>query len=260
MDKYSKYPNAIFLKGDYFMNKASERIVLTVKEKNTQEYLEEYFPVVKASTLSLKDDFLKHKPESVAQRLFKRRLIRAIRSGLSDFRAQRMDPSFDESGQICYKSGMKPAVGRTVKWWKKKAKEFMPEKESRIGTTNERIAFLALFLKYLIEENGYTVSDAWRAICDQSKDLGHYWDSERPKYDFELTGSRKVGEWYDFCNTYKITVEENGTFSLFGGYFKNHGDFYPLADWCNYDIPNYDCNHDYDYEFDFSVGWIVMAA
>ena len=43
---------------------------------------------------------------------------------------------------------MKPAVGRTVKWWKKKAKEFMPEKESRIGTTNERIAFLALLIKY----------------------------------------------------------------------------------------------------------------
>lgn len=243
------------------MNKTAERrIVLTVKEKITQEYLEEFFPVVKASTLSLTEDFLKHKPESVEQRLFKKRLIRAIRSGLSDFRAQKIDASIDESGHICYKAGMRPAVGRSVKWWKKSANDFLPEKESRLGTTNERIAFLALLIKYLVEEQEYTISDAWKAVCDQSKDLGHYWDSESPKYDFERTGRRKVGYWYDLANTYKITVEENGSFSLFGGYFKNFGKFYPLADWCNYDISNYDCNHDYDYEFEFSVGWIVMAV
>ncbi len=82
--------------------------------KGTQEYIEKYFPIVKASTLSLEDDFLKHKPETNNQKKFKQRIIAAIKSGLSDFRAQRMDACFDEEGNICFKAGMKPAVGKSA--------------------------------------------------------------------------------------------------------------------------------------------------
>ena len=86
--------------------------------KGTQEYIEKYFPIAKASTLSLKDEFLKHEPETEKQRKFKNALILAIKSGLYDFRAQRMDACFDEEGNICFKAGMKPAVGKlSVRDW-----------------------------------------------------------------------------------------------------------------------------------------------
>lgn len=222
--------------------------------KGTQEYIEKYFPIAKASTLSLEDEFLKHEPETEEQKKFKKALISAIKSGLSDFRAQRMDACFDEEGNICFKAGMKPAVGKlSANDWKRVAKEFLPEKGSRLGTTKERIAFLGLFIKYLIEEKGYEVKDAWKAVCDQSKDLGHYLDSENAKYEFEDTGSRQIGEWCDLGNTCKITEDdEAGGFSLVGGHCYCGGDGYPLADVFSFCFPNCVCN--------YGVGWFVLSV
>ncbi len=221
--------------------------------KGTQEYIEKYFPIVKASTLSLEDEFLKHEPETGKQRKFKNALISAIKSGLSDFRAQRMDACFDEEGNICFKAGMKPAVGKSPNWWKETAEKFMPEKGSRLGTLKERIAFLGLLIKYLIEEKGYAVSDAWKAVCDQSKDLGYYWDSENPKHGFENTGSRQVGEWNDLANTFKITVDdEDDDFWFVGGSCYFGGNFNPLADVNRVYYPS-DVSHN-------SVGWFVLSV
>lgn len=222
--------------------------------KGTQEYIDKYFPIAKASTLSLKDEFLKHELETEEQRKFKNALISAIKSGLSDFRAQRMDACFDEEGNICFKAGMKPAVGKlSVNEWKRVAKEFLPEKESRLGTTKERIAFLGLLIKYLIEEKGYEVKDAWKAVCDQSKDLGHYWDSENAKHDFEDTGSRQIGEWCDLGNTCKITEDDEvGCFSLVGGSYVCDGGSCPLVVVCSVDLPNG--------VFFYGVGWFVLSV
>ena len=221
--------------------------------KGTQEYLEKYFPVVKASTLSLEDEFLKYEPETDLQSKFKERLTKAIESGLSDFRAQRMDPTLGEDGKIYYQAGKKPKVDRCAYWWKREAEEFMPEKESRLGTTKERTAFLGLLIKYLIEKLGYTVSDAWQAVCDQSKDLGHYRDSESAKHYPEPTGRRQVGNWYDLGNTFKITIDdEAGGLSVVGGSFNRLGDWHPLM--FAYTL------HDPDYDFDYSVGWLVLSV
>ena len=216
----------------------------------TQEYIEKYFPIVRASTLSLKDKFLKHEPASEKQKVFKQRLIRAIECGLHDFRAQRMDPTFDEKGEICYQKGKKPAVGKEVYEWILIASNFMREKNSRLGTTNERIAFLGLLIKYLIEEQGYTASNAWKAVCDQSKDLGHYCDSENAKHGFEPTGSRQVGEWYDLANTGKITDDGWGKFEYFGNDYGSFGWMCPLA--------RIDTISNLFYKSDYEVGWIVL--
>lgn len=229
----------------------SEDILDDSEIKGTQEYIEKYFPVVKASELSLEDNFLKYETETPEQTMFKKRLIKVIKLGINDFRAQRMDPTFDKkNGLISYKVGSKPAIGRSAIWWREKAKGFLPEKESREGTTNERVAFLGVLIKYLIDLGGYTPGEAWNAVCNQSKDLGHYWDSEDSGIELEPTGSRGVGDWYDLANTFKITTDDHSGFSLFGGYNKNCSDLYPLADISSYGY----CS----YEFDYSVGWIVM--
>ena len=225
--------------------------------KGTQEYIEKYFPIVKASTLSLEDEFLKHEPKTENQTRFKNALISAIKVGVSDFRAQRMDPSFDELGNICFKAGMEPAIGKLQEQeWKFAAKQFLPKKGSRLGTANERNAFLGLLIKYLIEEKGYTISDAWEAICDQSKDLGHYCDSENSNDEFECTGSRQIGKWYDLGNTFKITrVDEiRNSIYIFGGIYCKKGNDLPLvnaiysAEW-NCEFIHYN-----------AVGWIVLSV
>lgn len=232
-----------------------EQDELTKRESNLtqEEYIEKYFPIVKASKLSLDDEFLKHVPESKAQRILKEWLTLAIKSGLSDFRAQRMDPSLDENGWICYKPGMKPAIVKDAKWWKKKAEEFMPEKESRLGKNKERSAFLGVFIKYLIEEQGYTVSNAWKAVCDESKYLGHYYDSENAEGNFETTGSRRVGDWCDLANTFKLIFDDElGGFSLVGGSCGCDSFKFPLAAVNTRDY--------YRLWYYNTVGWIVLSV
>ena len=229
-----------------------EQKVETKSNFATEEWIEEYFPVAKLSTLSLDDEFLKYEPETDNQKKFKERLVKAIKSGLSDIRVQRIDPSFDDDGNICFCRGKKPAVGKSANWWKKKAEEFLPEHGSRMGLTKEKIGCLGLLIKYLVEENGYTLSNAWKAVCDQSKDLGHYWDSKNAKYDFEPTGSRQVGDWCDLGNICKITKDEEASgFSLVGGCYNFYGDFCPLTVVGSIYNPINDYNN--------SVGWLVLS-
>lgn len=253
--KGAKKIRAEVIKGEGKVNIsfAMEKETNLEEVKGSREYIEKYFPIVRASTLSLEDDFLKHKPKTENQRNFKKRLVSAIESGLSDFRAQRMDASFDKKGNICFRAGMKPAVGKSAKWWSETTKEFMPEKESRLGTTKERIAFLGLLIKYLIEEKGYTRSNAWKKVCDQSKKIGHYSDSEKAKHYLETTGSRQVCEWYDLANTFKITIDDEvGGFSLVGGSYDYGGYDYPLSNVDSINYPNY--------TYINSVGWIVLLV
>lgn len=238
---------------DMEVNEPQSQEVSLEETKGTKEWLDKYFPVVHASTLSMNDEILKHEPETENQADVKERIVKAIKSGLQDFRAQRMDPSLDEDGNICYKAGMMPAVGKNAVWWEIKAKEFLPEKGSRLGLTEEeRDAFLALFMKELMEECGYTISDAWKAVCDQSKDIGHYMDSKNANNDFEPTGSRKVGRWNDLGNTCKITKNKAGGFSAVGGGCDSFGGEYPLADVFRKFSPSIN--------YDNCLGWLVLSV
>ena len=53
----------------------------------------------------------------------------------------------------------------------------MPERASRLGIKTEYIAFLGVLIKKLVD-SGWKVDDAWDAVCNDSKKLGHYWNSE----------------------------------------------------------------------------------
>ena len=129
----------------------------------------------------------------------------------------------------------------------------MPEKNSRQGNRKfEYDPFLGLLIKYLIEEKKYSREEAWKVVCNQSKDLGHYFDSKNAKHAFEPTGNRKIGEWYDLANTCKSVKDEEvaSGFSLVGGHYRNFGNDYPLA---SVSII-FDSNSDYN----FGVGWLVL--
>ena len=221
--------------------------------KGTVDYIEKYFPIVRASTLSLDDEFLDYVPVTKRQEQLYNRLISAIKCGLSDFRAQRMDASLDAKNKICFHEGMNPAIGKSPEWWKKNAESFMSEKMSRLGTMKERTAYLGLLIKYLMKEKGYTASEAWRAVCDQSEELGNYVNTKDTNYCLETTGGRQISDWYDLANTYKIVFDkEIRSYSLVGGMYIDKGSDYPLANVISVNYPNN--------VYNASVGWIVISV
>ena len=213
---------------------------------------DDIFVLVEASKLSLDDGFMKYEPTTRCERELKELLEEAIRSGVKDFYRPCLDPSFNEDGGICYKAGSKPAVGRSYNWWKEAAEGFMPERGSRLGTRLEYVAFLGVLIKELVSE-GMSINQAWNAVCNDSKELGHYWNSKNAKYEFEPTGARKVGRFYDLANTCKILAEdeEAGGFWLAGGSCISDSYDGPLAD--------LDCRDDRCDDFDCSAGWLVLS-
>ncbi len=223
-----------------------------ISASNSTKNFEEMFPIVEASKLSLKDNFMKYKPQTKEQKRLKKSLEASIKEGLKDFRRPIMDPSIDEDGNITFKAGNKPAVGKNCYWWEEKAKAFMSEKNSRLGILKEYDAFLGTLIKYLVDEEKWSVEDAWKAVCDNSKKLGHYYNSENAKHTFELTGSRPVGKWNDLANTYKIVGDSEYGFSLCGGFFNISSYNCPLAVVCTDGNPN--CNRNR------SVGWLVLSV
>ena len=203
-------------------------------------FREGIFKLVPASQLRLDDEFLKHQPKTQDEREFKERVEKAIKSGLKDFWRPVCDPSFDDKGRICYAPCNKPAVGKSYNWWAKNAKEFEPERGSRLGTKSEYIAFLAVLIKELVA-SGKSSEWAWNAVCNNSKELGHYWNSKNSKHAFEDTGSREICGWYDLANCYKILAEdeEAGSFWLASSDYSRSSDSFPLAD-----LYHDDCNVD----------------
>lgn len=212
------------------------------------------FVRIPASELNLEEDwFGKFNPETYRTKKFYKEVKVIIQRGVEDFYRPTMDPSFNEDGtEICYVPGKKPAIGKLYKWWAKTAREFNPECKSRLGTKSEYIAFLAVLIKKLVT-SGWKVKDAWEAVCDDSKELGHYWTSKNATHEFEVTGSREICGFYDLANTYKILTEdeENGDMWRAGGYYIDNSDSCPLAEMF---LLHY-CNFEFD-----STGWIVFES
>ena len=203
----------------------------TNKLYTSKDYLDENFPIVSATTLSKNDDFLKREPQSEMEDKLKEGLFYAIEKGVSNFRMPRLDPSIDsKTGKIIFKAGEKPALNKSPEWFFKKFKTFMPTKNSRMATESHRNIYLGLIIKYLIEQEGYGVGEAWNAICNESKELGHFSDSELNKGIIEPTGQRPVGIWFDLGNTCKyITDDERSEFLLVGGDYSHKSTMFSVS-------------------------------
>lgn len=221
-------------------------------EDTTCHHQEDIFKLVRASELSLSDGFLRYRPHTRAEKAFKEALEKVIKAGVQDFYRPTLDPSFDVDGRICYEVDMKPAVGKSYNWWVKASKDFCPERKSRLGTYSEHIAFLAVLIKEMVA-SGKSLEWAWNAVCNDSKELGHYWNSSDAKHEFEATCKRKVCGWSDLANTCKILAKdkEAGGFWLAGGCYCDFSDVSPLAGLCH-------CGNRDDDERN-STGWLVLS-
>ena len=232
--------------------------ILEIKELSdgtfevVQEVVEEV-AFIEAEELSLNDRFMKHKPCTKAEERAKQLIAEAIKAGVKNFYRPIMDPSFVDDG-ISYIAGKKPAIGKSYNWWVDTAKNYNPSRNSRLGTRLEYGAFLGVLIKKLVEE-GMTVKWAWNAVCNDSKELGHYRDSENAKHEFETTGSRCICGFYDLANTCKILSEdgESSGYWVAGGYYVLYGIDDPIADLEHNVYGSRSILHA------IGVGWIVLS-
>ena len=171
-------------------------------------------------------ELLKHHPTTFKDKRFIDNLKEAISKPIKDFEVFANDPSMD-NGKLQFVPGFKPAVGHSYNEWEELAKE----NGLRLGTKDEYILFLGWLITGLINE-GWSERDAWFAVCTNSKELGHYWDSADAKNDFEPTGSRRIVGKCDLANTRKILAkaENYDGFWVAGGDYKSDGSSFPLAD------------------------------
>lgn len=198
----------------------SAAIVNEINVTETRETTREIFALVEASQLSLDDEFMAHTPRTADEKELKRLLIKAIKQGLNDFYRPILDPSFNDEGGICYVPGNEPGINQTFNWWKETVKNFMPERNSRLGTINEYVAFLGVIMKRLVAI-GWNVSKVWDAVCNDSIKLGHYWNSPSNYQCLEPTGSSEVAGFFDLSNTMKILTKgkENDQIWLASGFY-----------------------------------------
>lgn len=215
---------------------------------NTHNF-DEIFPIIDPSEL-VGHKLLEHTSKTEWQEILLANILKGIEMKLPAFRVSCMDPS-EENGKIVFKSGNKPAVGHSAAWWDETWKKFMPSKNSRSGTELHYAAFLGKLMKYLIDKKNYSVTDAWRAVCNNSIDMGHYWNSEDAKDNLEPTGSRKVGDFFDLANTSKILKSwKSSGFFYASGCFDNFSAHFPL-------MHMFYC-YDPVQLYYHTVGWLVM--
>lgn len=76
-----------------------------------------------------------------------------------DFYCQAVEPSIKKAGkfgisdEVCFVEGAQPAYDHSPRFWRREAKGFNPEKNSRLGTKTEYILFLGTIVKKLIEDD-----------------------------------------------------------------------------------------------------------
>ncbi len=172
---------------------------------------------------------MSHQPKTEEEKEFKTSLTKVITNGIKDFYRPAMDPSFSdkEKTKIHYMAGEQPVVDKSYNWWK----ETVKDSPWCLGSKSQYVAFLGVLIKMMVYQ-GWTVDAAWNGICNDSVELGHYWDSFKAKHHFEETGSREFFGFFDLANTHKILAvdkESDDYFYLASGFFFNCGRQCPLA-------------------------------
>lgn len=193
--------------------------------------LEQKFPIIDVEEISVEDEFLQIEPSNANGRRIKKSIIEAKKRNMKNFRIAAIDPSYDKKeNMLIYEPENKPAVGYSYFWWRLQAQRFCYKKNSRLISPLEMDVALGILIKNLYENEGYTKEEAWYAVCCNSKRLGHYYNAAKSKDNFEKTGKRKVGPFYDLANTSKVTYNpETDEFFEYGGAYTNCSKTYPLA-------------------------------
>lgn len=198
-------------------------------------------------------EWLEHQPTTLRQEETLTLYQEAKAKGrLHAFTCMTVDPSIKD-GKLVYQKGLPIRTGFSQRQWAKMLKEYNPSRNSRQMTRTE-YACRNLFLIQRLVESGYKIEDAWRAVCDDSREIGHYRNSENPKGDFEPTGSREVCGFCDLANAWKFIAED--PWEEGGGFWAAGGD-YDYGSNCN-PVAGLFHNYNVDYEDIHGVGMLAL--
>ena len=177
-------------------------------------------------------------------------------ASLETFYRVMYDPSEAGGHMVVFQKGKRPATDHSYNWWVETASKMSPVegRQWHIATEYQYYAFLVWLINQLVKI-GKSVEEALHQVVLDSKELGHYYNSENSTKgeDFEFTGSRCVCGLYDLANTCKILQCSNsgaGGFWVAGGGYKLNSYYNPLADL------NFETFGDIDYNF--RVGLLVL--
>ena len=168
--------------------------------------------------------------------------INAFIEAISEVKAAKLEPFYkpiydpsEDGNIIAYQKGKKPAVGHSYNWWVETASKMsaVDGRHWHLATEYQYYAFLVWLINQLVKDDK-SVDVAIKMVVLDSKELGHYYDSENSTKgkDFEDTGSRRVCGVYDLANTCKFlscSNKEAGGFWHGGGFYYCNGCNLPLA-------------------------------
>lgn len=125
-------------------------------------------------------EWLEHKPTTRRQKetLYLYQDAKA-KGRLHTFTCMIIDASVID-GKLVYQKGLPIKTGFSQREWAKMLKDYNPSRNSRQMTRTE-YACRNLFLIQRLVESGYEIAEAWYAVCDDSKEIGHYCNSYNAK-------------------------------------------------------------------------------
>lgn len=180
-----------------------------------------YFTKITAEDREKVKEWLAQQTNASARANYFLRIVKmAVQEVNYDYWIANLEPSVKYE-EIYYAEGENVGIGFSSKQFAQMAKEYAPERGSRLSTLYE------LFIWYSLR----IVNGLWtlKYVAQDSSSAGNYWDAPDSSHEIEKTGARKCGGYADGQgNTCKIvTIEDR--FLLVGGYYDCNGHEYYVA-------------------------------
>lgn len=160
-------------------------------------------------------------PKTIQEKRFILVLSEAIKVVKYEYFIATIEPTLSNN-KIKYAIGESVAVGFSFSEWEMLAKEYSPERGSRLANLYE----LYIWYAWRIAKGYWT----FEYVANNSASAGNYNNSPNSSKTIEKTGIRSVGGFKDGQgNTYKIVTYKE-SFAMCGGDYNSIGMFCPIAD------------------------------
>ena len=221
----------IEIEGNFVITKRENGKVVTLPVQIQQKKVPHFFKMTFEKRKKVKR-WLKNQWKELSQKTRKEKeFLKKIKEGTKyikyEYMISTIEPTMNQKNKkIEFIKGAKVARGYTCEQWEKFAKEFMPERGSRLANLYELFIWYAWRIVKGHWSLGYVAND--------SSGDGNYIDSPNSSGEYETSAKRKVGGFRDgIGNTFKI-VTHGVWCALVGGNCSRMG--------CHFTISNVDEN------------------
>ena len=194
-------------------------IVRLVSKKQQDE--EPFFTKITAEDREkVKKWFAKQKGQTEREKAFLKRLAEAVQKVDYDYWIADLEPAI-ENGKIYYAKNHYVGVGFSCKQWNQMARDYKPERDSRLCNQYELFIWYALRIANSLWTLDY--------VANNSSSAGNYWNAPKSSECRDKTGAKECGGYRDGQgNSYKIVNRDNG-YAIVGGDYNDAGENYPVA-------------------------------